>query len=129
MQTKVTSQFITALSCLFLLSTGTVYAEQENAPLCFSPIIIVDTTPVVGSDKTLLMQPYAKPLKDISTPYLHNPNELGIGDLDDYSLALGATLYITDRFNVGAACGVPLNNEETIQVEDISIEAMVTMQF
>jgi hypothetical protein len=127
MQIKITLQIITGALCLFIFSTAPAHAEQDSAPLRFSPIIIVDAAPGQGSNKILIMQPY--PLRNDSLNYHHNPNELRIVDLNKYSLALGATAHINKQLNIGATCGVPLTNEETVQVEDISIEAMVTMQF
>ncbi len=131
MQIKVISQLIILVFCVFVLPLIPAKAEQNDTPLCFSPIIIVDASPDQGNTKTLLIQPYTEALLITEeSPLNHyNQTKLRIDDLDEYSLALGATFHINDQFNIGAACGVPLTNEETIQVEDISIEAMVTMQF
>ncbi len=130
MRTHNTSPLIAAAICLCILNAQPAQAEQDSSPLCFSPIIIVDTIHGQGGSKALILQPQAQnESRGDSANYGPKPNELSIGDLDEYSLALGAKLHINDRFNIGAACGLPLKNEETLQMDDITIEAMVTMQF
>ncbi|MEN8256561.1 MAG: hypothetical protein ABFS09_01725 [Thermodesulfobacteriota bacterium] len=52
-----------------------------------------------------------------------------MSDQDLFSMALGARFQISEWLGVGAACTVPFTLEETAGKEDLSIEAMVTMQF
>lgn len=130
MRTNHILPLIAAVICLCILNANLAQAEQDSSPLCFSPIIIVDTTHGQEGSKTLLLQPQAKnDSRPDSANYGPKPNEISIGDLDEYALALGAKIHINDRLNIGAACGLPLKNEEMIKMDDITIEAMVTMQF
>lgn len=126
MRFKRKIQFILILMTLSLWPTF-LHAEQETT-LSFSPIIILDTTQAKGGEKVLLMQNYIAPSSFTAGNSIHQ-NKINLNDLDAYSLALGATFHITDFLNIGAACGVPLTNEEPLQMDDLSIEAMVTMQF
>ena len=52
-----------------------------------------------------------------------------IGEHDLFSLALGARFQISEWIGIGAAWSMPLKEEETVSTEDLTIEAMVTMQF
>lgn len=126
MRMKTVLTFI-AITCIFILPVSAVHAEQDTT-LSFSPIIIVDTPGSKVGASPLLMKPNSQE-NHLSAKDLEHQNKLSMDDLDKYSLALGATFHINDFLNIGAACGMPLTNEEPIQVEDLSIEAMVTMQF
>ena len=125
-------KYLQIIFLTFILLSGgatTSYADQETT-LRFSPIIIVDSNQTQHASETGMTANNIHNNK-IQFPTAHHTTrkKLSIGDLDDYSLSLGATLHINDNLDIGAACGLPFVNEEPVQVEDLSIAAMVTMQF
>ncbi len=112
-----------------LLSAPVLHAGQDTA-LSFTPIIVLDSPKTQNGEKPLLIQRQsADNTRHFAAQDLIHHNKIQLGDLEKKALALGATFHINDFLNVGAACGVPLTNDEPIQVEDLSIEAMLTMQF
>jgi hypothetical protein len=62
---------------------------------------------------------------DITSP----PPKKRLVAQDLYFLALGAHFRISDWLDIGAACTMPFTEEENVRTEDLSIKAMVTMQF
>jgi hypothetical protein len=68
---------------------------------------------------------YMRPPEDRPSPLL--TKRLAAQDI--YSLTLGARFRISDWLDIGAACALPLTEEEPLDAEDLTIEAMVTMQF
>lgn len=130
MKFKNIIQLILITFSLCILSASGLHAGQDTA-LSFTPIIVLDSQKTQNGEKPLLIQ---RQSPDNASHFatqnpIHHNNKLQLGDLKKKALALGATFHINDFLNVGAACAVPLTNEEPIQVEDLSIEAMITMQF
>ncbi len=64
-----------------------------------------------------------------SGDYATSPPPKRMSAQDLLSLALGAQFQISDWLGIGAACTMPFTEEDTVGTEDLSIEAMVTMQF
>ena len=129
MKIKYITSIVVVFFALGLLQVPVLHAGQDS-DLSFSPIIIVDSPQSKGGGKSLILQPrQALNADDLTTQDIGHHNTIQKGDFDEYAVALGATFHINDFLNVGAACGLPLNNEEPVQVDDVSIEAMITMQF
>ena len=61
-----------------------------------------------------------------STPVIEGQR---VSPEDIFSLGLGAHFKISEWLDVGAACSLPFIEEEAIDRKDMSVEAMVTMQF
>ncbi len=119
---------ITAFSFIALCPVMTL--ADQDIPISYSPIIIVDSTQTKNDSTRLLLQKYASNESlDVAAHGSSHQAQLGKDDLAKYSLALGATVHINDKLNIGAACGMPLTNDQPLQIEDLTIEAMLTMQF
>jgi hypothetical protein len=127
MHPKTTLQLLILISSLFIINTAVTSADDDIV-INLSPIIIVDSAQSQNGEKKLLMQ-HQSNLKSLQPIPKDLNSQNSLHQLDNYSLTLGANLNINDNFNIGAACGMPLINSEPIQMEDLSIEAMVTMQF
>ncbi len=129
MRIKTTLQLIIITSSLFLVNTAITSADDDMI-VNISPIIIVDSTQSKNNGEKLLLQQSTntKPVQS-STKSLENQNRLQQDQHNPYSLALGANIQLNNTLNIGAACGIPLMNSEPVQIDDLSIEAMVTMQF
>ena len=65
----------------------------------------------------------------IQDQYYAPPPKNSMSDQDLFSMALGARFQIIDWLGVDATFSLPLVEEETDWRQDLSIEAMVTMQF
>lgn len=63
---------------------------------------------------------------DYASPVLES---MRVNPEDIFSLGLGAHFKISEWLDIGAACSLPLPEEEAIGTEDMSVEAMLTMQF
>lgn len=66
---------------------------------------------------------------DIIQRRAYTPPAKSMSDQDLFSLALGARFQLSDWLGFGAACTMPLAEQEAVRVDDLAIEAMVTMQF
>lgn len=119
---------IISISCL---SAQIAVAGDSSLLSRISPHVALNQNPLsqdlqsVVNDTNHLAGGYVIPGIDFTAP----PSKKRLVAQDLYFLALGAHFRISDWLDIGAACTMPFAEEENVRTEDLSIEAMVTMQF
>ncbi len=126
----------TCIFCLAIITAiflGSQEAMAGDSPLLsrISPHISLNKNPSAQElqaftvSKKYSVDGYMSAAGDSASP----PLKKNLSGQDLLSLALGARFQISDWFGIGAACTLPLVEEDPGGAEDLTIEAMVTMQF
>ncbi|PLX50138.1 MAG: hypothetical protein C0613_04925 [Desulfobulbaceae bacterium] len=113
-----------------LLSPSSAAAEEEGFLSKISPHVVVSRQSAEQALPVFSLR-QAQGVEDnlMANKNSSDPDSKKLAGQNLFSLALGARFQFSDWLGVGAACTVPLAEPETVQSDDLVIEAMVTMQF